>query len=236
MTTTAATVEQLMLPGQAAAPPGPVDVSGMYVFHFAFRRDLDLLPQVVRATPVDDRVVWAAIAKRWHAFAAVLHHHHSAEDVALWPLLLERASDAERETLDAMESEHAQIDPLLTAIETILDSVKAGHDRREQLAAVLEQAGECVGAHLGHEEADAMALVQKYLSQREWDRLEKKDFAKDQALKDLAQMLPWMLHQFPAGALADLWKTAPAPMKVIWLLTRKRFERGDALVRTHVPA
>ena len=32
---------QLRLPGQAAAPEGPVDMYMMYLMHFGFRRDLD---------------------------------------------------------------------------------------------------------------------------------------------------------------------------------------------------
>jgi hypothetical protein len=33
-------VPQLMLPGQAAAPEGPVQAMPMYLMHHAFRRDL----------------------------------------------------------------------------------------------------------------------------------------------------------------------------------------------------
>jgi hypothetical protein len=43
---------QLVLPGQTAAPDGPVDMRNMYVMHHAFRRDLDAFVEACRRTPV----------------------------------------------------------------------------------------------------------------------------------------------------------------------------------------
>ena len=102
-------------PGQAAAPEGPVDMSMMYLMHHAFRRDLAAFAAASRCTPVDDRATWQALAERWAALREALHHHHNGEDTGLWPLLLERATTDERATLEAMEAEHAEIDPLLEA-------------------------------------------------------------------------------------------------------------------------
>src|SRR3712207_6332123 len=94
-------------------------MSGMYVMHHAFRRDLARFAEAVRATPLEDAEVWRALADRWQRFAMVLHHHHSTEDADIWPLLLAHADvsgDARaRETLDAMAAEHRAIDPQLAA-------------------------------------------------------------------------------------------------------------------------
>ena len=38
----------LRLPGQAAAPDGPVDMTMMYLSHHAFRRDLAAFAEAVR--------------------------------------------------------------------------------------------------------------------------------------------------------------------------------------------
>ena len=105
--------EQLMLPGQAAAPGGPVDMTVMYLMHHAFRRDLTRFAAAVPRTPLDDHATWVALAERWERFSEILHHHHSGEDAGIWPFLLGRADASERETLLAMEAEHEKIDPLL---------------------------------------------------------------------------------------------------------------------------
>ncbi len=78
---------QVLLPGQAAAPEGPVDMVMMYVMHHAFRRDLAAFAAAAPATPLEDRDAWRALADRWELFATALHHHHTGEDAGLWPLL-----------------------------------------------------------------------------------------------------------------------------------------------------
>lgn len=54
----------MLLPGPAAAAPGPVDLTVMYLIHHAFRRDLADLGAAVAATPVTDRAAWVALAER----------------------------------------------------------------------------------------------------------------------------------------------------------------------------
>lgn len=111
MTTPVTQPQQLLLPGQHAAPAGPVDVAAMYVMPHAFRRDLMGFRAATANAQVGDRRRWAALHQRWELFATILHHHHTAEDNGLWPLLLERAAaagDADaRVVLDAMQAEHA---------------------------------------------------------------------------------------------------------------------------------
>src|SRR5436305_12157744 len=85
---------QLKLPGQAAAPDGPIELSGMFLMHHAFRRDLVAFTSAATRTPLGDRSTWKALSKRWGRFGKVLHKHHTAEDAGLWPLLLERVRRA----------------------------------------------------------------------------------------------------------------------------------------------
>ncbi|WP_324273670.1 hemerythrin domain-containing protein [Blastococcus brunescens] len=117
--TRTSTQGQLTLPGQAAAPDGPVDLTPMFLMHHAFRRDLTAFAGAVRGTPVADRETWRALDLRWRRFAEVLHHHHSGEDHYIWPELIRAVdrggSPEDRATLEAMEAEHADIDPMLEA-------------------------------------------------------------------------------------------------------------------------
>src|SRR5215213_10029079 len=103
MSTTHTYPHQLMLPGQAAAPVGPVDMKMMYVMHHGFRRDLNRFTEAVAETPLAEKDTWVALAARWERFFDVLHLHHSGEDAGVWPFLLERADADERATLEAME-------------------------------------------------------------------------------------------------------------------------------------
>ena len=125
MTSVAPAVPQLLLPGQAAAPEGPVDIAPMYLMHRAFRRDLDAFARTVPAVPPSDAARWARLARRFAFFGSVLHKHHRGEDVALWPLLAERGADPA--VLEALQQEHAAIDPLLASATADLGTLAAGN-------------------------------------------------------------------------------------------------------------
>ncbi|MCW2765721.1 MAG: hypothetical protein JWO11_1680, partial [Nocardioides sp.] len=160
-----------MLPGQCAAPEGPVDLSTMYVMHHAFRRDLRWFAIAVPRTPLEDVGTWRATLRRWELFAESLHHHHRGEDTWLWPALMERADGNELVTLQAMEAEHDEIDPLLSACTSCLGRLADGSataDERAALAVRLVAARESLGRHLAHEETDGLRIIQRHLTQEDW--------------------------------------------------------------------
>ena len=235
-TQTTAHVEQWRLPRQVAAPDGPVDVKMMYVMHHAFRRDLVMFAEAAAATPAHDRDAWAALSRRWQVFSEILHHHHSGEDAGLWPWLQEVADDAERATLDAMEAEHAEIDPILTACRTGFERVTTATDPAAvaRLAERLAAARDTLLAHMGHEESEAMALVQKYMTQADWDHVVENNFDQKVAPRLLLAAVPWIAHELPRDAADALLAEAGTPMRLIWLATRRRFERLDERCTRHV--
>jgi hypothetical protein len=199
MTTSTPSVPQLLLPGQAAAPEGPVQLAAMYLMHRGFRRDLELFAAVVPTVPVEDRDRWALIARRFAFFGTVLHKHHTGEDAAMWPLLAQRGAD--RAVLDALEAEHAGIDPLLATVAEELAALASGtgdHATRDRLAADTLRLRDALHAHLAHEERDGMAEVQQHLSQADWDRLDEV-FAQDYGAREVPAMLGWVLGAVAAG-------------------------------------
>ena len=235
---------QLVLPGQAAAPDGPVDLTVMFVVHHAFRRDLAAFAAAAAATPVSDRATWQALAARWQLFSDVLHHHHSGEDTGLWPALLERVDavgDAEgRATLEAMEAEHADIDPTLAACAAGFArlATTADEDTRAALAVRLVAAREHLARHLRHEETDALRLLQQHLTAEDWHRLDEEHFKKAYGPRDVLRLVPWVMHRLPAEGVTRM---AAAPggsvLRVVWtLLLRPGFERRERRAFRYVPA
>ena len=224
-----------LLPGQAAAPAGPCDLTGMYLMHHAFRRDLRDLAAAVRATPPDATGTWAALRHRWGRFAHLLHHHHEVEDRVLWPLLLERTAAAgDREglaVLEAMESEHALIDPLLVQARLLID---APVPDREALHDVITDAAETLGQHLAHEETDAVALVQRYVAGPEWEALEKKEFRGRPSIGELRFQLPWMVEGLPDDAVRPLVKSAGPVFALVLALSRRSFARHQRTALRYV--
>jgi hypothetical protein len=234
---------QLLLAGQAAAPDGPVDLTVMWTMHRGFRRDLEQFTRAVPATPVDDAATWTALAGRWDVFARILHGHHTAEDTGIWPLLLERvdaAGDAEgRSTLEAMAAEHRVIDPLLDACASGFRRmvVTPGSATRDALAQHVETARARLGEHLAHEERDAMALVQRHLTQDEWLRISVAYFEEPLTSRELLGIAAWVLPGLPTEAL-DRMRTEPkVPLLIlVWRLALRRpFERRERRAFRYLP-
>jgi hypothetical protein len=223
------TVTQLRLPGQTAAPEGPVDMSAMYVMHHGFRRDLAAFATAARTTPTEDRATWRALAGRWALFSRVLHHHHSGEDAGLWPLLMQRADERGRATLEAMEAEHAEIDPMLEACTAGFERLaeRADDDARAALAVRLCAAKESLGRHLQHEETEAIALVQRLMTNEEWLALDEEFFKRGLTPRDFLSLVPWAAHGLSPQARDQAFAAAGRAFQVIWWLGRRRFERRE---------
>lgn len=224
---------QLSLPGQAAAPDGPVDLTPMFLMHHAFRRDLGNFAAAVERTPVDDRRTWQALDRRWQRFSTILHHHHSGEDAYIWPELVaaveKGGTPRDRETLDAMAAEHAEIDPLLEAcargFATLAD--RADEAARTALVADLTRTREKLAAHLGHEERDALALVQRFLTPEDWARMDKQ-VGSGYPVSLIPFTLGWLMHDLPADGRAAAATFLGRPMSVLWRLAfRGPFERQE---------
>jgi iron-sulfur cluster repair protein YtfE (RIC family) len=228
--------EQLTFPGQTAAHPGPVDMTMMYVMHHGFRRDLAAFATAAMRTPAEAGGTWRALAARWDLFAEVLHHHHSGEDSGLWPLLRERTDPEGRRLLDAMEAEHAEIDPILAACAAGFARL-AGHadeDARAALAVRLCAARECLGRHLRHEETEAIAMIQALLTAQDWERLEREHFRRGVPLARLVQLVPWAAHEVPAPLRRRVFAETGILNRLLWAVTRRGFARREGLAFRYV--
>ncbi|AZG45590.1 hemerythrin domain-containing protein [Gordonia insulae] len=222
------TVDQLRLPGQAAAPDGPLDPFMMYLAHHGFRRDLAEFAEAVPHTPVPDHTTWRALQARWSVFREILHHHHAGEDAWIWPMLESRCTSAERAVLDAMEAEHGMIDPLLEACDAGFATMAAGADAdaRAELSRVLAETHDHLAAHLAHEENDALTLIQQHLTVDEWTELEEK-FGEDSSLRDALRLAPWMLKGLDDDTLGILRPRIPRPLWLFAKLGSRSFRRAD---------
>jgi hemerythrin-like domain-containing protein len=227
---------QIHLPGQTAAPEGPVDMFMMYVMHHAFRRDLSMLTEAAQLTPAADRVAWRLLQQRWQVFAEALHGHHSGEDSGLWPLLLERGTPGDVETLEAMEAEHAEFEPLLEACEEGFARLAehADDDARAALAVRLAATRECLARHLEHEETGAIPIIQRLLTQEDWEHLDEEHFKEELTPAKIVRIVPWAAYGVPRDVLDQVFAQTGFGFKVVWLATRRRFAAKQARAFRHV--
>lgn len=224
----------LSLPGQAASPTGPADMTMMYVVHHAFRRDLSDFARAAEVTASRDRGQWERLTRRWERFTQELQQHHAKEDEVLWPLLLERvcaAGDVAAErVLHEMEAEHAVLEPLLAAASTAFARLAAGADQsaHDLLRDALEDFGDALRHHLGHEETAAIAIVQQHVGGEEWAELERTRFRSRQSLAEASFFVPWALKGLPPEAEHRALALGGPPLRVVNALARRRFRSEEA--------
>jgi iron-sulfur cluster repair protein YtfE (RIC family) len=174
-----------------------LDMTMMFAIHGALRRDLTQVRDLTGRT------------EGWDLFAKLLHFHHAVEDDALWPVVRQSASSQvdDLALLDAMEHEHSTIDPVLDEIETAFAAGKAAPAECADLAIRLEQ-------HLAHEEAEAIPLIDRKLSQEQWTNFGKT--AVERLGPDMPRFLPWLLEGAEPERQAAVFKYIPEPVQQLY--------------------
>jgi hemerythrin-like domain-containing protein len=229
---------QLTLPGQVHAAAGPHDLSGMFVAHHAFRRDLGRFAAAARNTPVDDVATWSALAERWARFGEVLHHHHTTEDTAIWPPLLDRVDEAgdagARVTLEEMEAEHEVIDPMLAACAAGFAAMAQdpGTGAKDELADLVVATRDSLARHLAHEEGEALPLLQRHMTADAWAAAER-IAGSGMSIRKLGFLVPWAADGLGMDVLQRAFGTSPV-LRVVLKLTRGRYLQNEAVAFRHI--
>lgn len=185
-----------------------LDMSMMHAVHAAMRRDLHRLARLAASTDGGDPRVVLRNAVGWEMFKSFLSVHHTSEDVTVWPVLKaaigDRADDLA--VVDAMEREHASIDPLLAAV----DAAIADTEDPSRLADVIDALAAGLSAHLRHEETAALPLIDRTLQRPQW-----KAFSDDHRARignDANRYLPWLLDEATPESVAAVLSKMPEPL------------------------
>lgn len=190
---------------------GQVDFTFMYAAHDAFHRDLRRLAGAVEA----DRTAEPAVRTGWATFKSQLHVHHTAEDDLLWPALRAKVTQpGDVAVLDAMQAEHARIDPLLSQVDASLAA-----------SGPVGALAQTLAAHMKHEEDQALPLVEAHLGPDGWAAF-RKATGKIQGLRGGAEFFPWMLDGASADTSKKVLGMLPPPARLLyWAVWRPRYAR-----------
>lgn len=215
------------LPGSDAARhgTGEADLTIMLAAHAAFRRDVARLARATAATAsLSDPTGRAAVNAGWETFKRQLHLHHTAEDTLIWPALRQRLAHSEhaQSVLDAMEAEHATIDPLLDAVDEVFGQAgQPGH-----LADVTDALTTSLTSHLEHEERDGLPLIAVALTAAEWRSVGFK-IARQTGPSRAGEMFAWLTDGSGPGEAAAVVGTLPPPARLVYrAIWRPRYRRA----------
>jgi Hemerythrin HHE cation binding domain/Polyketide cyclase / dehydrase and lipid transport len=172
----------------------PVDTRMMGIVHDALRRDLARAIATLSAAPYPDGARRVALGEHLRWMMSFLHAHHHGEDAGLWPLVRERDPRAVP-LADAMEADHALVDPLVdacaTAARRYADS--ASDEARCALLASLRDLAEVLLPHLQREEDEMMPLVSIAITSAEWHAVDQQYYLAPKSLAELGFEGHWLL-------------------------------------------
>jgi hemerythrin-like domain-containing protein len=188
------------------------DMTMMYALHDALRRELERIARITARVDEDPRHVLST-AVGWELFKKFLTIHHTSEDVTVWPVMQQALAGKPDELalLDAMEAEHAVIDPLLADIDAALADRDGGLQRLGGLTDALHTR---LNAHLDHEEGEALKLMDLTMTAEQWAA-----FAAEQRGRvgdDARRYLPWLVDDMAAPKLTAFFAKMPEPLRTAY--------------------
>ncbi|GAA1479280.1 hypothetical protein GCM10009623_37260 [Nocardioides aestuarii] len=208
----------------------PTDTRVMGVIHTVYRRELRLAGEVVRGVAPGDTARAAVVADHLQLVHDHLHHHHTAEDDLLWPLLLERVPEELAPLVHLMEQQHATVESLVAEVATLLPRWRSGAaaDDRDRLAELHDRLYLHLVEHMDAEEERLLPIVARAVTQDEWEAMGARARSGTPRSQSLL-VLGMIVHDGDPEVVATMLATAPGPVR--WLLPRlaRRAYRRHAL-------
>ncbi len=203
--------------------------TGLLLAHRAMLRDLDRLAglagELAAGSARLDRKRATAVADYLSDFCDSIHHHHSAEDDVLWPVL-ERSVGAHVD-LTELTDDHAVLDPKLARIRSGAAALRARQVMSPELAADLADLRDTLNEHIADEERTIVPLIKRYVSDDEWNRVEaaiRKRGAK------MTFEVPRILAVCTEAELAETRREGGLPVALMIKLLPLPFKRRENLV------
>jgi hemerythrin HHE cation binding domain-containing protein len=171
-----------------------LDMTAMYAFHDALRRDLKHVEHMQRRSD------------GWDLFEILLRVHHTAEDDALWPVVRERVAGRANDLalLDEMAAEHAALEPVLQGIDDALERGATASEGAAALSAKLQE-------HLSREEHEALPLIDETLTEEQWVHFGQT--AAQRVGANMPRYLPWVLDGADETTASRVLSVVPEPVR-----------------------
>ena len=203
--------------------------TGLFLAHRAMLRDLDRMGDLTKGLAESrkqlDRKRAAAIADYLDDLCESIHHHHSAEDDVLWPVL--EASAGAHVDLTELSDDHSVLDPKLQRVRAGAGALRADGVVSAALAADLADIRDTLHEHIADEEKTIIPLIRRYVSQGDWDSVEA------QIRKRGAKMsfeVPRILAVTTEAELAEIKAEGGLPVAIMLKVLPPAFRRRERRV------
>lgn len=200
------------------APELPLaDATAMNRFHRILREALDAAPVLVGSVAADDNDRADLVGSYYANVLNLLHAHHEAEDLTIFPLLVGRLP----EHVDVITRVNAEHDAVLGALEPAEQIVAAWREQpsgaaRDAAVEALASLRTILVAHLDHEEAEVVPLIALCINVAEWGEMSAVAFQRFSGDK------PWLViglvqEQMLPTENATMEANMPPPVHDFWV-------------------
>jgi hemerythrin-like domain-containing protein len=210
-----------------AAPEVPLaDATAMTRFHRIFREALDAAPRFIGAAPDDDAERVELVGSYYDNVLRLLHAHHEAEDVTIYPLMVERLPE-HVEVIRRVNAEHEVVLGSLGAAEQAVAAWRANPSAASRDAAVagLGEMSPVLLGHLDDEEAEVVPLIALCITEAEWGEMSAVAFQRFSGDK------PWLVigliqEQMLAEENETMEANMPPPVHDFWVASGRQAFQG----------
>lgn len=209
---------------QPPVPEGPQLCKGddMRIVHNAFLWGYEQAAKLVRTAPAGDTERSEYVGQWLADLDATLHTHHEGEDDLLWGKLEQRAPACTLH-VGQMRAQHAQVAELLAEAGPLLMQWRATADPEtgQRLADAYERMLEVLKIHLRREVVEIIPVVEKVLTQKEWEGLAEHSLNAIPKSRLLPQLGMLLANSSPADR-GPFFAALPGPVKLLWRLVGRR--------------
>lgn len=204
----------------------------MPIIHRIFRRQFAEVRALVQEVPAAEATRVSAVADHLGFLLDGLHMHHTTEDDLIWPKLLDRAG-LDAPLVRRMNEQHQQIDESVAEVRAAM-RVWRSDPTSTRSSALVDRLGEflvVLESHLDEEEQVVVPLIDRHLTQAEWQDVGKRGFEKfTPAQRWIAT--GQMVEVATSEEVAMMFGQLPPPVKVLWhLIGKRRYRRYITPVR-----
>ncbi|MEU9891040.1 hemerythrin domain-containing protein [Sphaerisporangium sp. NPDC051011] len=203
------------------------DLTGIRIIHRAMRGDVHRLLTLAKDLDAGrqqaDATRAAAIALFTDDLCAMIHHHHTREDKALWPVI-ERSAGAAVDLTD-LSDDHAELDPLLDRGRLAARAFASGRGGASEFEAAVRTLSEHLDEHIEEEELRIFPIIEQYVSAADWKALEKSLRSENVRFE-----LAWVDQYANPDEMAHIRKITGPILGLLLTLSRPGHRRRQRLV------
>lgn len=199
------------------------DLTNYRLVHKALRQAADRLAVAARQLDGADRAQVKAFAKYWRGYSGEILAHHTVEDDFFFPALAEKVAVGAA-ALEAIDGDHEHLDHLMEAVDSEVRHVVKGGGHHV-LCRLLDELAAHMNEHLDIEDADLLPLFERHFSVEEYEALDEAAIKSLGVGRQAAFTVPFVVDAADPDGQVALLTGAPAPLRILYRLTRKSHAR-----------